>query len=60
MRHAEQQIKRRMAAHTAVALVMQAAKRAGRPTGTAAGAARCVCLFSLSKRRSKRRTLSSN
>ena len=38
MRHAEQQIKRRMAAHTAVALVMQAAKRAGRPTGAAAGA----------------------
>ena len=50
MRHAEQQIKRRMAAHTAVALVMQAAKRAGRPTGTVA-AGRCAesaCLAYLS------------
>ena len=57
MRHAEQQIKRRMAAHTAVALVMQAAKRAA-PAG--GWSPRSACLFSLSKRRSKRRTLSSN
>ena len=41
MRHAEQQIKRRMAAHTAVALVMQAAKRAA-PAGRRLVAALCL------------------
>ena len=63
MRHAEQQIKRRMAAHTAVALVMQAAKRAVPPAGRPAQPPPLraeSALFSLTKRRSKRRTLSSN
>ena len=52
MRHAEQQIKRWMAAHTAVALVMQAAKRAAPPAGRPAQPpplrAESACLASLS------------